>query len=270
MMADHLMHATTICTRFSVTRRQGDGGGVKLMDMGTHYSRLVPIICTTYALKVFSSRLHSTWLGLVPKLSEETFPRSTQAMIGEVHSSSSGVKAWFGWYGADALEVCRRLMGGHSYSAYSFIPQAMASFGVLTQGGGPGATLAQQSAKYVVGHLHMILQSKIKEPKDAGPSVRYLFDTQLEDFSSFQLCEGDIIGDTVESISNLYKALRRLACFSAQYALLEMSTNMSEADSPTMAWEMVSVSLGGIGCFLCPPSTCGCRATLCILSVTCL
>lgn len=98
--------------------------------------------------------------------------------IAEMHANSSGLKAFCTWWGADALETCRRACGGHAFSAYlpfyaqfilfdifyvirySFIPDIIGDFGVYTTGGGDNIVIAQQLSRFLLGSLKNAMKGK--------------------------------------------------------------------------------------------------------------
>ena len=78
----------------------------------------------------------------------------------DVHIVTAGLKAFTGWWAVDAMEMCRRSLGGHGYSAYNAIAGLIGDWGVITTGGGDNIVLAQQCARYLLGSLKKVLAGK--------------------------------------------------------------------------------------------------------------
>jgi acyl-CoA oxidase len=77
-----------------------------------------------------------------------------------VHAITAGLKAFTGWWAVDAMEMCRRALGGHGYSAYNAVSGLIADWGVITTGGGDNMVLAQQCARYLLGALQKAVGGK--------------------------------------------------------------------------------------------------------------
>lgn len=153
--------AITIATRFSAARLQGPERQ-SLLFYQSHQTQLMPIIAGLYATRSVAVAQEAQWISIQGGLSEGKeieFLLSVQ----ELHAMSAGLKAWCSWWCADAIEAARRAMGGHSFSQHSGIPTIQADFGVHTQGGGPGAVVAQQNARYVL--------AQFKKARNGHPTV---------------------------------------------------------------------------------------------------
>lgn len=112
----------------------------------------MPVIATSYATHFASLRISTIYRKMLTDLrngDSDSFLKP----LADVHNTSCGLKAFCTWWGAEALEACRRCMGGHGYSQYSTIPRLIADFGVMTTGGGDNIVLAQQTAAYLLKAL---------------------------------------------------------------------------------------------------------------------
>lgn len=112
------------------------------MDYQSHYYTFMPALATLYAVALVGRSLRVAWSDAL--LNQDKDRAKFVKSLGDFHSTSAGMKAWVGWWGAEALEAVRRCMGGHGYSAYSAIPGLIADYAVMTQGGGDNCVLAQQ------------------------------------------------------------------------------------------------------------------------------
>ena len=71
------------------------------------------------------------------------------------------MKAFVTWWGTEALESCRRCLGGHGFHSFSAIPSLIADFGVYTTGGGDNIVLAQQTARYLMKTFEVIILNNL-------------------------------------------------------------------------------------------------------------
>ena len=132
--SDFVSRALTIAVRFGALRRQGTGNP-QLLDYSTHQRLLMPILARCYALIAVGRRCLAKYSGMVAALRNND-TAGFLAPLEDMHATACAGKAFETWFAADALEACRRSMGGTAYSQYSGIPALIADFGVLTTGGG--------------------------------------------------------------------------------------------------------------------------------------
>jgi len=150
---DDVTPALVIAIRYGAIRKQGPT--LCILDYQAHYCRLIPPIAVMFAIKFFSRTLRKQYENIQNRLHTGDTVGFLHG-IQEIHAISSGMKCWCGWFASDTLEDCRRCMGGYGFSSYSGIPAIINEWGVLTQGGGPNAVVAQQHARWLLSNFSTI------------------------------------------------------------------------------------------------------------------
>lgn len=145
----------TIATRFALLRQQGPANEI-IMDYQTQQTRLMPIIASCYAIRFTQQALAAKWNNALQNMSKPEFA----SMIQDHHAMAAGLKTLTTWWTMDSIEMCRRCMGGHAFSAYNAIGSISNDFGVLTTGGGDNFVLAQQQAQYLLKMLRSVMQQQ--------------------------------------------------------------------------------------------------------------
>lgn len=231
---DTVGQAVTTAVRYGAVRRQGDNDQ-QVMDYQSHYGRLMPVVAGVYASLVIYKHLKTQW--------EKVQAGGKDAILKhmqENHAITAGLKAWLGWWGQEAVETCRRTMGGHGFSAYNAIAGLQADYAVTTQGGGDNVVLAQQTARYLCSCVKRGLQGK-----PLAPSVQHLADM------------GKTLRDSclpanapLDSLPTMVRILEWLSCKTAQVATGALAQKMGEGLSGPIAWnESMSSLLDASRCF---------------------
>lgn len=225
---DCVGQAVTIAVRYGATRRQG-GNDEQLLYFQSHQYTLMPILAGVYACRFVYRFLDNAWkeaLALQEKSAEgqAEFLRRTPDM----HAITANLKAWYGWWAVDALEGCRRTLGGHGFSAYNAVAGHLADWGVITTGGGDNIVLAQQSAKYLVSSLQKGLAGK----KLIG-SVDYLSNaTQILGNSKFKAQKAsDLLNSEIQLEVFQWLSVTLLANAGTQ-----LQNDISSGQAPEEAW----------------------------------
>lgn len=145
-----IAQGVVIATRYGITRRQGNKNQ-QIMDYQSHYASLLPATAFMYMVRAGLYTLDEQFKTLTA--GGDMDPAVYINHMSDMHAISACLKGLSGWYGADILESCRRACGGHAYSAYNYIGQLMADYGVLTTGGGDNVVLLQQTASILLQRL---------------------------------------------------------------------------------------------------------------------
>ncbi|CAD5234691.1 unnamed protein product [Bursaphelenchus xylophilus] len=120
-----LAAASTIATRYSAVRRQGEPvpgkGEVQILDYRTQQLRIIPQISKTLAFLFAASEVRDLYLKVTEQLSD-----GNVELLPELHSLSSGLKSVVSWEVAQGIEQCRLACGGHGYSQASGFPEIYA------------------------------------------------------------------------------------------------------------------------------------------------
>jgi acyl-CoA oxidase len=151
-MQTHLCNALTVAVRYGLVRRQG-AHDEQIMDFQTHYAVLMPLLAGSYSLHFVRAAIYQRWLRVQAMAQHASTRTEFMRALPDMHALSASVKCHLGWWTADALELCRRSMGGHAYSAYAGIASVMNDYGVITTGGGDNVVLAQQHARFLLSAL---------------------------------------------------------------------------------------------------------------------
>ncbi|KAJ3193821.1 acyl-Coenzyme A oxidase [Irineochytrium annulatum] len=139
--------ALTIACRYAVARRQGDRNQ-QIIEYQAVQHALLPSLAGLYVFRCIEASVMGHWDALVVISKED--PDAYMQALPDIHATSAGLKAVITWWASDVLELCRRSVGGHAYSAYNGIAGIIADWGVMTTGGGDNTPMAQQCARYVL------------------------------------------------------------------------------------------------------------------------
>ncbi len=165
--ADFLQMALTIAVRYGAVRRQGEpltaethagqallpphtqaGLEPQLLDYSSHQHILMPLLAHAYAFQFTAAAMYS----LVNELSDAD-PTTAGALLGDVHATSAGLKAFCTWKTLEGIDVCRQCCGGHGYSAYNKLGSMYDDFAVQLTWEGANTVMALQTARKLVSSL---------------------------------------------------------------------------------------------------------------------
>jgi alkylation response protein AidB-like acyl-CoA dehydrogenase len=192
LMMEVLSAAIIIAVRYGVVREQG-ANNEKIMDYQSHQWNLMPILAQTYCYTILHDTLRLKWQELLDKQYEEK--EKFLEAIPYWHAVSAGLKAWNGWAVADSLEIVRRSLGGHAYSAYSGIGTIIADYAVTTTGAGDNIVMAQQTTRYLLSALKN------------GSNTGYSFFGNAKQYLSITRFEGKVVYDSFNVIVDAFKWL---------------------------------------------------------------
>lgn len=158
---DFLQHALTIAIRFGAMRRQGEslkeassaesapGSALletQLLDYGSHQAILMPLLAHAYAFHMTGKAMTD----LVHELQDTLDPKQAAALVGDVHATSAGLKAYCTWKTCQGIDLCRQCCGGHGYSAYNRLGGMLDDFHVQLTWEGSNTVMALQTARQLV------------------------------------------------------------------------------------------------------------------------
>ncbi|KAJ2913498.1 hypothetical protein MD484_g6924, partial [Candolleomyces efflorescens] len=110
--------AATVAIRYGTVRRQGeigpDGFEKQIISYPSTYYRLLPILSHAYVFIQLGKQLTKAFDTMAAKLS-----KGDTSLLAEMHSTTSGLKVLVSSTGVQDIEVARRSMGGHGYSAFA-------------------------------------------------------------------------------------------------------------------------------------------------------
>eukprot|EP01129_Flabellula_baltica_P013650 TRINITY_DN6383_c0_g1_i1.p1 TRINITY_DN6383_c0_g1~~TRINITY_DN6383_c0_g1_i1.p1 ORF type:complete len:655 (+),score=116.60 TRINITY_DN6383_c0_g1_i1:30-1994(+) len=218
----HLTPVLTTTTRYSLIRKQGPKSQ-QIMDFQSHQLFLIPIIARTYMIENVFNTIFGNWTELIQPENLENGSFLMQAQ--DYHSISAGLKAWQGWWGADALETVRRTMGGHGFSSYNNIGPTIGQYGVITTGGGDNIVLAQQCARFLISSVN-----RINNGKFVSFSVEYLQDDTGSDRVLIRK------GSDLRNLDLLINAMKWLSKHALNYASELLERSMKAGFNKSDAW----------------------------------
>ncbi|KAI8873465.1 acyl-CoA oxidase, partial [Ramicandelaber brevisporus] len=178
LMASDVAKAATISTRYCAVRQQfaekdasgakGKGGAgpaqeLQVLDYQPVQYRLLPAIALAYALSFTGDAMVRTYEQFMAELQTGEF-----RLLAETHATSSGLKSLTTTMTLETIEVCRRAMGGHGYSAFSGLCEFYGNRLPNTTWEGDNWILTQQTARFLVKTLHELRRALPALPKPKG------------------------------------------------------------------------------------------------------
>ncbi|KAL5478962.1 hypothetical protein ACEPAI_2249 [Sanghuangporus weigelae] len=113
-----LAKAATVSLRYTTVRRQGNKGvdmsECQVISYPSVYCRLLPILSRAYVFILLGRNLTYAYMELSKQLS-----RGETESLPDMHAITSGLKVLVSTTSVHDVEVARRSMGGHGYSAYA-------------------------------------------------------------------------------------------------------------------------------------------------------
>ncbi|KAJ8765449.1 hypothetical protein K2173_014571 [Erythroxylum novogranatense] len=137
--------AVIIATRYSLLRQQfgpPKQPEVSIIDYQSHQHKLMPMLASTYAF-------HFASVHLVERYSEMKKTQDEQ-LVGDVHTLSSGLKAYVTSYTAKSLSICREACGGHGYAAVNRFGSLRNDHDIFQTFEGDNTVLLQQVAGFLL------------------------------------------------------------------------------------------------------------------------
>ncbi|KAI8867427.1 acyl-CoA oxidase, partial [Ramicandelaber brevisporus] len=183
--ASDLSIAATIATRYALVRHQnvgaipkanasGDDGDEEkewpVLDYPAVQYRLLPVVAQAYAHILAGKALSEQYQQFVAELAD-----GDMSNLAEIHAASSCLKATGSTIAVDALETCRRSMGGHGYHMASGLAERYANQVPSTTYEGDNILLSQQTGRFLAKAYPAIskavLSGKIKSIPEGNNGV---------------------------------------------------------------------------------------------------
>lgn len=163
--------AATISIRYAIVRRQGEKGPEGLerqaISYPSVYGRLLPIISRAYVFIHLGKAVIQSFQVMSNRLQ-----KGDASLLAEMHAITSGLKVLVTTTGIQDLEVARRSMGGHGYSAFSGLGRLYADYLPSATYEGDNFVLDQQVVRAAVkSHSNML---KLGDVSALSPSTMYL------------------------------------------------------------------------------------------------
>ena len=161
--------ALTIAVRYGLARRQfrvpGQDREVILLDYLQHQRRLLPALCTTYALHFAQEALVSS----LHEVADDGNPDSSEQR--QLETLAAGVKAISTWHTTKTIQACREACGGAGYLSVNRLTELRADTDVFTTFEGDNTVLLQLVAKGLLTNFRDEFESM-----DTAATVRFVAD----------------------------------------------------------------------------------------------
>jgi len=122
----NLLLAATVAIRYATVRRQGnksDGLERQTIRYPSVHHRLLPILSHAYIFIQLGRSLMTAFAAMSTRLTS-----GDTSLLAEMHATTSGLKVLVSTTGIQDLEVARRSMGGHGYSAFAGLGRIYADY----------------------------------------------------------------------------------------------------------------------------------------------
>ncbi|KXT01352.1 hypothetical protein AC578_6646 [Pseudocercospora eumusae] len=176
-----LARGVTIATRYLAVRRQfqdrdapeGQKGENQTLNYTMVQARLLPLLAATFALHFTGKSMMELYEANQSKMQSRSSntddspskrsagPEEVNAgsdLLADLHGTSCGLKSLCSTTAAEGLEVCRRAMGGHGYSAFSGVGSWYADYLPTVTWEGDNYMLTQQVARYLLKSARSVLK----------------------------------------------------------------------------------------------------------------
>ncbi len=177
--------ALTIAVRWGERRRQFGTGldmDTPLMDYLTHQRRLLPAVCTSYALQAAHDHLTASYVDALAEREQHTSSSSKQRAV---EALAAGLKAVATWHTVETVQQARECCGGKGYLAENRFAALRADSDVFVTFEGDNTVLMQLVAKTLLSDY-----ASQFEDLDAVGMVRHLTTRQV----------GRVLGDLGRSL----------------------------------------------------------------------
>ncbi|KAF9529139.1 peroxisomal oxidase [Crepidotus variabilis] len=174
--------AATISIRYATVRRQGeigkDGLEKQIITYPSVYYRLLPILARAYTFIQLGRSLTNAFSSMADRLM-----KGDTSLLAELHATTTGLKILVSTAGAQDIEVARRALGGHGFSAFSGLGNVYANYLPATTYEGDNFVLDQQVVRAALKTYRRLFSSGGQPSVDLfSPSssfLRYMIDPAL-------------------------------------------------------------------------------------------
>ncbi|RDB17664.1 Peroxisomal acyl-coenzyme A oxidase 1 [Hypsizygus marmoreus] len=167
--------AATVSIRYATVRRQGgkdsDGLEKQTITYPSLYIRLLPILSHAYVFIQLGKTLINSFNTMASRLAT-----GDTSLLAEMHATTSGLKVLCSTMGVQDLEVARRSMGGHGYSAFAGLGRLYADYLPSVTYEGDNFVLDQQVVRAALKSFGTLFSSNSPSTSvsSLSPSSQYL------------------------------------------------------------------------------------------------
>ncbi|KZT39561.1 acyl-CoA oxidase [Sistotremastrum suecicum HHB10207 ss-3] len=166
-----LAKAITIAIRYTSVRRQGGPPGQEpqVIKYQSVYYRLLPILARAYVFIFLGRRMHTLFQSMSSRLSS-----GDTSLLTETHAVTAALKVLTSSSATESIEIARRAMGGHGYSAFAGIGRLYADQLPSTTYEGDNFVLDKQVVRSALKSLRTLRESSSRDSSNLSPSSEYL------------------------------------------------------------------------------------------------
>ncbi|KAG6864904.1 hypothetical protein C0991_006474, partial [Blastosporella zonata] len=167
--------AATVSIRYCTVRRQGtkgaDGLEQQVITYPSVYIRLLPILSRAYVFIQLGRTLVTSFNTMSTRLAS-----GDTSLLAELHATTSGLKVLASGLSVNDLEVARRAMGGHGYSAFAGLGRIYADYLPSVTFEGDNFVLDQQVVRAALKAHNALMSSSnpMTHSESLSPSSSYL------------------------------------------------------------------------------------------------
>ncbi|KAG6876143.1 hypothetical protein C0992_000694 [Termitomyces sp. T32_za158] len=165
--------AATISIRYSTVRRQGskgrDGLEQQVITYPSQYIRLLPVLSHAYVFIQLGRSLLNAFNDMSSRLAS-----GDTSLLAEMHATTSGLKVLATTVAVQDVEVARRAMGGHGFSAFSGLGRLYADFLPSVTYEGDNFVLDQQVVRAALKSYTRLTAAADSSAVPLSPSTAYL------------------------------------------------------------------------------------------------
>ncbi|TDL27073.1 acyl-CoA oxidase [Rickenella mellea] len=165
--------AATVSIRYATVRRQGnkDASGLErqVITYPSTYYRLLPILSHAYVYIQLGRNLSKSFDAMASRLAS-----GDTSLLAEIHATTSGLKVLCTTTSIQDVEVARRSMGGHGYSAFAGLGRVYADQVPSATYEGDNFVLDQQVVRGALKSLRALKSAGNKAASNLTPSSAYL------------------------------------------------------------------------------------------------
>lgn len=168
-----LARVATVAVRYTAIRKQfrdrdgpGTGPEIAVLDYTSVQIRVLPLLATAFALHYGGCAMWDLYSRTLKSAKAGDY-----SQLADMHSTSAGLKSLCTGLAADGIEIGRRALGGHGYSAGSGLLQLNSEYLVKVTGEGDNYMITQQLASYLIKKVTAVVDSPDGASKDGTEQI---------------------------------------------------------------------------------------------------
>lgn len=258
-----LRMGTTIAIRYSAVRKQGfktetKGGGStdenQILDYRQQQYRLLPLLASSYCfyfsgkkvlndLKIIENKLLA--LSNEQNVSSSDGAGITKTEVGDLHATTSCLKAFSSTIAADGLEDCRKSCGGHGFLSSSGFTELITTFLQNPTVEGDNAMLPTQVVKILLKLVKDIHNDDAEAIKDWDKcNARYLINPVKQMLDGEETTKCNVTSkEGMMDVAVCLKAFQHRAARLLVEISQQIQGAVMEGESFESAWNAASIQM---------------------------